>query len=143
MEEIRQRHQFTVVGYVVMPEHVHLLFSEPERGNPSRVLAALKQNFAHKLLRELRAGALPGDFWRTPIEMGHVWQRRFYDFVVYTEDKRVEKLNYMHCNPVRRGLVAEPGDWAWSSFRHYTCGEPGSVLVNEIRKAELSVGGSL
>jgi putative transposase len=53
MEQIRQRHQFVVVGYVVMPEHVHLLFTEPERGNPSLVLAALKQTFAHRLLREL------------------------------------------------------------------------------------------
>src|SRR5271170_8386822 len=53
MEQIRQRHQFVVVGYVVMPEHVHLLFSEPERGNLSLVLlAALKQTFAHRLLRE-------------------------------------------------------------------------------------------
>jgi putative transposase len=51
MEQIRQRHQFLIVGYVVMPEHVHLLFTEPERGNPSRVLAALKQSFSHLLLR--------------------------------------------------------------------------------------------
>jgi hypothetical protein len=49
-EQIRERHQFIVVGYVVMPEHVHLLFTEPERGNPSLVLAALKQTFAHRLL---------------------------------------------------------------------------------------------
>jgi putative transposase len=40
LEQIRQRHQFVVVGYVVMPEHVHLFFSEPERGNPSQVLAS-------------------------------------------------------------------------------------------------------
>jgi REP element-mobilizing transposase RayT len=57
MEQIRQRHEFVVVGYVVMPEHVHLLFTEPERGNPSLVLAALKQTFAHRLLRELRANS--------------------------------------------------------------------------------------
>src|ERR1700693_1032567 len=54
---VRQRHQFVVVGYVVMPEHVHLLFTEPERGNLSLVVAALKQTFAHRLLRELRAQA--------------------------------------------------------------------------------------
>jgi REP element-mobilizing transposase RayT len=45
MEQIRRRHRFVVVGYVVMPEHVHLLFTEPERGNPSLVMAALKQTF--------------------------------------------------------------------------------------------------
>jgi putative transposase len=68
MEEIRQRHQFVVVAYVVMPEHVHLLVSEPERGNPSLVLAALKQTFAHRLLCELRlkASAQIDSLWSTP-----------------------------------------------------------------------------
>ncbi len=71
--------------------------------------------------------------------MGHAWQRRFYDFVVYTEKKRVEKLRYMHRNPVQRGLVLEPEQWLWSSFRHYAYGERGPVLVNEARKAELHI----
>ncbi|MFZ0814302.1 MAG: transposase [Candidatus Sulfotelmatobacter sp.] len=141
MERVRQRHKFVVVGYVVMPEHVHLLFTEPERGNPSLVLAALKQTFAHRLLRELRAktGAEIDALWNTPIAAGHVWQRRFYDFVVFTEKKRLEKLRYMHRNPVERGLVMKPEEWRWSSFRHYAYCEPGPVLVNEARKAELRV----
>jgi putative transposase len=42
------------------------------------------------------------------LSQDHVWQRRFYDFVVWTKDKRVEKLRYMHRNPVKRGLVLEP-----------------------------------
>ena len=77
-----------------MPEHVHLLVSEPERGNPSLVLAALNQTFAHRLLREFRAksGAQTESIWNTPVAVGHVWQRRFYDFLVFTEKKRVEKL---------------------------------------------------
>jgi len=89
MEQIGQRHQLVVVGYVVMPEHVHLLVSEPEltepeRGNLSLVVAALKQTFAHRLLRELRAqaGAQTNALWSTPVAVGHIWQRRFYDFVV-------------------------------------------------------------
>jgi putative transposase len=141
MEQIRQRRQFVVLGYVLMPEHVHLLFTEPERGNPSLVLAALKQTFAHRLLRELRAktGAQTNALWSTPVAVGHIWQRRFYDFVVFTEKKRVEKLRYMHRNPVQRGLVLKPEDWLWSSFRHYAYGEPSSVLVNEALKAELSI----
>jgi putative transposase len=141
MGQIRQRHQFVVVGYVVMPEHVHLLFTEPERGNPSLVLAALKQTFAHRLLRELRAkaGVQTDSLWSIPIALGHVWQRRFYDFVVFTEKKRVEKLRYMHRNPVQRGLVLKPEDWFWSSFRHYAYGERGPVLVNGTQKAELHI----
>ncbi len=141
LEQVRQRHQFVVVGYVVMPEHVHLLLSEPERGNPSLVLAALKQTFAHRLLGELRAqtGAQADALWSTPLAVAHVWQRRFYDFVVFTENKRVEKLRYMHHNPVQRGLVLEPQQWLWSSFRHYVYGELGPVLVNETRSAELRI----
>ena len=41
------------------------------------------------------------------MEGGHIWQHRFYDFVVFTEKKRIEKLRYMHYNPVKRGLVLE------------------------------------
>lgn len=61
---------------------------------------------------------------------GRVWQKRFYDFNVCTEKKRVEKLRYMHRNPVKRGLVASPEEWDWSSFRAYLKGEKGLVEVN-------------
>jgi hypothetical protein len=46
-----------------------------------------------------------------------VWQRGGYDLNIWSEKKRLEKLNYMHNNPVKRGLVAQPGDWPWSSWR--------------------------
>ena len=57
------------------------------------------------------------------------WQARYYDFNVHNEEKRVEKLRYMHRNPVKRGLVEKPEDWAWSSFRHYATGEIGTVEI--------------
>jgi putative transposase len=141
MEQVRRRYHFVVVGYVVMPEHVHLLFGEPERGNPSVVMQAIKQGFARRLLRKLRSQAdlRQGHLWSAALEAGHIWQRRFYDFVVFSEKKRVEKLRYMHRNPVKRGLVLEPEQWVWSSFRHYASGELGPVLVNETQKAELRV----
>jgi putative transposase len=59
-----------------------------------------------------------------------VWQKRFYDFNVWSERKRIEKLRYMHRNPVKGGLVAEPDQWRWSSFRSYAFGERGAVRVN-------------
>jgi putative transposase len=141
LEGVRRRYRFVVVGYVLMPEHVHLLLSEPERGNPSKVMQAIKQGFARRLLRGLRAACdlRQGILWNTALDDGHIWQARFYDFVVFTEKKRVEKLRYMHRNPVNRGLVLEPQQWPWSSYRHYADGERGAVLVNEERKAELKV----
>ena len=82
-----------VVGYVV-PEHVHLLLSEPERGNPSKVMQSIKQGFARRLLGKLRAACDPPQesLWDTALDDGYIWQARFYDFVVFTEKKRVEKL---------------------------------------------------
>jgi|SRR5579863_3414410 len=141
MERVRRRYRFVVAGYVVMPEHVHLLFSEPERDDPSVVMKVLKQSFARRLLIRGRAGVDPGQscLWKIPVTEGHVWQHRFYDFAVFTEKKRVEKLRYMHRNPVVRGLVLEPEQWNWSSYRHYAVGERGPVLVNEPQKAELRV----
>src|SRR5271169_6020585 len=58
-----------------------------------------------------------------------VWQKRFYDFNVWSERKRIEKLRYMHRNPVERGMVERPEHWAWSSFRAYSYGEAGAVRV--------------
>ena len=57
------------------------------------------------------------------------WQARYYDFNVWTEAKRIEKLRYIHRNPVKRGLVQDPEDWPWSSFRHYVSGVEGVVEI--------------
>ena len=139
LEQVRRRYHFVVVGYVVMPEHVHLLLTEPQRGDPSDVMKALKQGFAQRVLARMRLGSHHPDhlsLGHALPERGRIWQTRFYDFVVFSEKKRVEKLRYRHRNPVKRGLVLEPQHWTWSSFRHYAYDEPGPVLVNEVRKAE-------
>jgi putative transposase len=139
LEQVRRRYHFVVLGYVVRPQHLHLLLGEPERANPSVVMQALKQGFARRLRRQLRAAVDPRQrtLWSTALEEGHIWQRRFYDFVVFSENKRVEKLRYLHRNPVVRGLVLEPQPRTWSSFRHYADGEPGPVLVNVSQTAAL------
>lgn len=128
LEAMRRKYAFVVVGYVVMPEHIHLLMSEPQHGDPSVVMQAVKIGFARRLLSRARHSCQLCLPTHTP---AHIWQRRFYDFNVWTEKKRIEKLRYMHRNPVKRGLVAEPDQWHWSSFRFYAYGEAGIVRVNE------------
>jgi putative transposase len=54
LEEVRRRHRFVVLGYVVMPEHFHLLISEPQETTPSVVMQVLKQRFAQQVLRRSR-----------------------------------------------------------------------------------------
>lgn len=120
LEQTREKYHFVVVGYVVMPEHVHLLITEPEIGTPSTVMQVLKQRTAKALLPKRNSGDLRRAFW----------QARFYDFNVWSTKKRLEKLRYMHRNPVKRGLVESPEQWQWSSYRHYLLDEPGVVKVN-------------
>jgi putative transposase len=138
LEEVRQQHRFVVLGYVVMPEHFHLLMSEPQVGNPSTAMQSVKQRYAQRVIRRSRRrdqaqGSLSE---REPMP---VWQPRFYDFNVWTEHKRVEKLRYMHRNPVKRGLLPEPEQWPWSSFRYYKYGEAGQVRVNDCDLMRMTV----
>jgi putative transposase len=114
LESLRQRYGFVVAGYVLMPEHVHLLVGEPQRSSLSIALQVLKQKTSRRLKRR---GAV------------QFWQRRYYDFNVRSEGKRIEKLRYLHRNPVVRGLVEKPEQWSWSSFRHYATGIEGAVEI--------------
>jgi putative transposase len=129
LEETRQRYRFVVVGYVLLPDHIHLLLSEPEQGTPSTVMQVLKQHFARGVLEKKRRN--PAQAQLLPGPERHVWQRRFYDFNVWSARKRIEKLVYMHRNPVRSKLVEEPEQWRWSSFRYYAYGEEGVVEINQ------------
>ncbi|MGD0790544.1 MAG: transposase [Terriglobales bacterium] len=110
LEQVRRRYQFVVVGYVVMPEHFHLLIGEPQEETPSTVLQALKLGFARRVLARARRRRDPAQASLFDHAPQHIWQKRFYDFNVWTEHKRIEKLRYMHRNPVKRGLVASPED---------------------------------
>ena len=131
LEQIRQRYQFVVVGYVVMPEHIHLLISEPQERSPSTVMQALKLAFTRRVLGRMRRRRQSGQgilFEQCP---QHIWQKRFYDFNVWSARKRIEKLRYIHGNPVTRGLVASPELWRWSSYRAHAFGESRPVRVND------------
>jgi putative transposase len=90
LESMRKRYSFVVCGYVVMPEHVHLLVSEPKKALLSKAIQALKLSVS------VQSRERP------------FWQARYYDFNVHNEEKRVEKLRYMHRNPVKRGLAEKP-----------------------------------
>ena len=114
LEKVRRRYSLVVAGDVLMPEHVHLLVGEPAVSSLSVALQVLKQQTSRKL-------KLKGQT--------HLWQRRYYDFNVWNHDKTVEKLKYMHRNPVRRGLAIKPEDWPWSSYRHYSAGLEGTVEI--------------
>lgn len=111
LEATRRRYVLFVFGYVIMPEHIHLLVSEPKRSTLARVIQALKTSVAKQS------------------QQRPFWLPRYYDFNVHSEEKRVEKLRYIDRNPVIRGLVSCPHDWRWSSYRHHSTGEHGVVEI--------------
>ena len=130
LHKVREEYRFQLVGYVVMPEHVHLLISEPARGTPSTVLKMLKQRVSRWLRSKPRRenGAQRSFLFANPGDsLPQFWQSRFYDFNVWSRKKKIEKLAYMHTNPVKRKLVQDPKDWPWSSCAFYQ--GRGEILV--------------
>jgi putative transposase len=130
LDELRTRLGFKIFGWVLMPEHFHLLIWPSESADPSRIVQSLKERTAIYILKNLRDHQ--GHTWcrkmlgrltlPSTVQLhgpGRVWQRRFYDLNVWSEKKRREKITYMHNNPVKRGLVSSPDQWPWSSCMFY------------------------
>ena len=125
---------FTLVGYVIMPDHVHILFwwdkeSEPELGI-SRIMNRIKTMTSKRTKRYLfydggihYVGKL-ADVGQPTQFRYKLWQPGFYDFNIYSQGKLLEKLDYVHNNPVKAGLVNLPGDYKWSSYALYSS-DPG------------------
>jgi putative transposase len=160
LERVRRSFRLQVYGYVVMPEHVHLLLSEPQRDVDSSGRAPLKPNGglnglpvglngppagltkpttladALKSLKQGVSRRLIGD-------AEHFWQKRYYDCNLRDYPQFVEKLRYIHRNPVKAGFCERPEDWEWSSFRHYATGCEGRVEIESewtARKRERAAG---
>ena len=92
-------------------------------------MQVLKQRVARKLRSKRRTRNPNQQLLFKDDQAPQFWQTRYYDFNVYSRKKHVEKLRYMHRNPVQRGLVSRPEDWKWSSYRFDANGENGPVIL--------------
>ena len=109
--ELRGPDDFALFGYVVMPDHVHLLLW-PKSVSLVRVLRDLKSKTGFALAKSRNAH-------------GPIWQRSYFDFICRRAHDFGEKLEYIHNNAVAAGLVPQAQDWRWSSYRYYAkLGEP-------------------
>ena len=136
MKSLRDKHHILLIGYVIMPEHLHLLIlpQQPNDEHPipvSTLLNTFKQYVGfHAKARLREIWKLNGELWNKPLnqwahgEFGsqQIWKTRCYDRNVVCEQELVEKLDYCHKNPVTRGLVATADEWIWSSYRFYEFG---------------------
>jgi putative transposase len=118
----RRKHEFDLWAYVFMPEHVHLLIC-PRLAtyNISKVLATIKQSVTHKAVNYLSVQS--PDFLKNLLDVQpngkcayRFWQRGGgFDRNIYETKALIAEIDYIHANPIRRGLCAKPSDWQWSS----------------------------
>lgn len=107
--EVEQDHAFSTLAAVVLPDHLHMIWTlPPGDADFSTRLRLLKSGFT----RRLRASGV--------IE-GHekIWQNRFWEHAIRDDRDLENHINYVHFNPVKHGHVAEIPDWPYSTWRRY------------------------
>ena len=119
-----------VLGYVVMPDHMHLLLWPRQKDDMETFMRSLKTYTAKRIVRQAEAEQRRDwltAFARAGKETGRsthkVWQDDFWEVVVVSDRFVRQKLNYIHRNPVRRGLVRAPEEYVYSSYRSYVYDE--------------------
>jgi putative transposase len=111
----QDRYQFKLFGYCLMPNHFHLLLQPGAGQSISRILQSL--TVAHTWRFHKRHGS-----------SGHVWQGRFKSPVIQHDEHMLVVLRYIEANPLRASVVADPGDYEWSSYQHHGLGRPDALL---------------
>jgi putative transposase len=143
VQEARSKFDFDLWAYVIMPEHVHLLIRpRQEQYQMKRILAALKRPVSAQAKAYLRATGNTAWLAKLTVKEGEEMVFRFwqagggYDHNLWNDRPILEVIDYIHANPVRRGLVARPTDWFWSSARFYAGDLSGPLMMDP-----LEVGG--
>ena len=120
-------HQACCVGFVIMPNHVHAIISGGEGFAISPFVQVWKKTSSYRIKRFFTREL--GRYAELCPEGSPIWQARFYDFNIETDQKLNEKLEYMHNNPVTAQLVESSTEWNWSSARYYGLGDLVGVTV--------------
>jgi putative transposase len=109
IERIRARHPFTIDAYVIMPDHLHMIWTLPPSDDDfSTKWMAIKSQFVRELKKR------HGHNVQLP-----VWQGRFWEHLIRDERDFGNHVEYIHYNPVHHGYVAAPRDWLHSSFHDF------------------------
>lgn len=115
------------IGFVVMPNHVHAVVWFPEGNQSSLFMDKWKELSSIKIASVFEA-EFPA-YWSKIPKNDSIWQKRYYDFNIYSESKLREKLDYIHNNPVKAGLVKDACEWSWSSARYWLMGKTVGVPI--------------
>ena len=133
----RHKLDIKILGYVFMPDHMHLLLWPQQAENITAFMRDFKEFTAKRIVRQakvekrddlLNTFRLAGE--ATGRAIHKVWQDDFWEVNVFTERFLRQKLNYIHRNPVRAGIVTEPSDYPYSSFRNYEIGDESLMEID-------------
>ena len=134
----REKHDFALLAYVIMQEHAHLLIQPPALDyDISAILKATKQAVARRAKRFLEEENL-GWLKKLTVKSGSREVFRFwqagpgYDRNIRDENELLEKIQYVHNNPVKNGLAATPEGWIWSSAGWYLDRRGGKITIDTI-----------
>ncbi|MEW5994215.1 MAG: transposase [Candidatus Zixiibacteriota bacterium] len=135
VNQARDKHCLKIWAYVFMPDHVHLLlYPESEDYSMSSVLLTIKQSVARRVLihvRKHRPALLKQFATGHRSKPYHFWQDGGgYDRNLTNRTAILKAVDYIHNNPVRKGLVSSPGEWKWSSFSDWHDEKPGPIHVD-------------
>ncbi len=112
---VKQRHPFEIVAWVVLPDHMHAIWTLPvEDADFSTRWMLIKGAFA----RRCSPGEALGASRSSKGERG-IWQRRFWEHQIRDEDDLQRHVDYIHINPVKHGHACHAADWQWSSIHRY------------------------
>ena len=135
LAETRRRLPLKLIGYVIMPDHTHLIVN-PRCCDISRIMSSLQSASARAILDWLRESSYESSLGKLalnpPQKRCHthsVWQKDFSVIDLWSPRFIRQKLHYIHMNPVRAGLCKHPAEWKWSSYRAYLAHEPGTVPI--------------
>jgi len=128
LDETAKYFKASIIGYVIMPSHIHFLLGLSDYGELSEFMKAFKGITSRKLKNSViewygNKFTNDGKF--------QLWKRRFDDVIIYSEDQFKIKLDYIHNNPVREGLVSDPVDWTYSSASDWLSGKAGIIKIDK------------
>jgi len=136
LDWIRKKYRLQLLGYVVMPNHVHLVIYPQEEVPLGRVIGDLKAHSAYHIINQWKSNhhqiLRKMEVTRNNKSVYAFWQRRCYDHNCREIKIVREKIVYCHNNPVRAGLVSAPDEWLWSSYRWYQGDRNGPISIDDI-----------
>jgi putative transposase len=117
--KVKIRHPFETIAICLLPDHLHCIWKLPEGDSDfSSRWKEIKRGFTNGYLKQIGPGGERNTSRQKKGEAA-IWQRRFWEHFIDSEEDLENHLDYIHYNPVKHGYVTRPVDWPWSSFRRF------------------------